>query len=133
MALQKLSDELENVKMHLALNEDLTGFSVVSVKSEQMGEVYNCILNDCLGQTASALILDAKFYATNSLISLSLMSQQASHSSSPSTRTRQCHTSPTWTPSETPRWWRSSPSNYRSTCASRQKHALNGSARYSVA
>lgn len=59
MALQKLTDELENTKMHLALNEDLTGFSVVSVKSEQMGEVYNCILNDCLGQTASTLGLFA--------------------------------------------------------------------------
>ncbi|KAM0788306.1 hypothetical protein ACM66B_001449 [Microbotryomycetes sp. NB124-2] len=46
-----VSDELELVKNQLALNEDLTGFTVASYKSEPDGEVYNCILNDYLGYT----------------------------------------------------------------------------------
>lgn len=52
-SVAKLTDELEQVKMHLALNEDLTGFSVVSVKSEPAGECYSCLLSDCRGQTGS--------------------------------------------------------------------------------
>lgn len=53
---QKLAEELEKTKLHLALSEDLTGFSVVSVKSEDNGEVYSAILNDCLGKAGGELL-----------------------------------------------------------------------------
>lgn len=41
------------MQKHLALNEDLTGFTVVSTKSEPEGEVYNCILSDYLAENGS--------------------------------------------------------------------------------
>lgn len=47
--LAKLTEEYRRLEMHRNLGEDLTGFAVVSNKSEDAGEVYNCILNDCLG------------------------------------------------------------------------------------
>lgn len=55
--LSKLTEELERQGRHLALNEDLTGFSVVGNKSEDEGETYNCILNDCLGVVGGKLFL----------------------------------------------------------------------------
>ncbi|KAM0755021.1 hypothetical protein T439DRAFT_322079 [Meredithblackwellia eburnea MCA 4105] len=48
-ALQKAQEDLQDVKSRLALNEDLTGFAVHSIKinEDDSSAVYNCMLNDC--------------------------------------------------------------------------------------
>ncbi|SCV74303.1 BQ2448_6735 [Microbotryum intermedium] len=49
--LSRAADELATIKRQVALSEDLTGFSVVSVKQEDGYSVYSAILNDYLTQT----------------------------------------------------------------------------------
>lgn len=53
-ALAKLQDENERLTSHLNLNEDLTGFAVHSVKQDDAGAVYTCVLSDCAGTTGCA-------------------------------------------------------------------------------
>ncbi|GAA6008647.1 hypothetical protein JCM10207_007190 [Rhodosporidiobolus poonsookiae] len=50
-ATLKLQEEVERLTAHLQLNEDLTGFAVHSVKTEDMGPAYTCVLSDAAGQT----------------------------------------------------------------------------------
>ncbi|BGP38806.1 hypothetical protein JCM10449v2_002743 [Rhodotorula kratochvilovae] len=52
-ALAKLQDENERLTSHLNLNEDLTGFAVHSVKQDEAGATYTCVLSDCAGTTGS--------------------------------------------------------------------------------
>ncbi|BGO96950.1 hypothetical protein NBRC10513v2_002563 [Rhodotorula toruloides] len=49
----KLQDEIERLTQKLNLNEDLTGFAVHSVKQEEMGATYVCLLSDCAGTTGA--------------------------------------------------------------------------------
>lgn len=51
----KLQEEIDRLTSHLNLNEDLTGFAVHSVKEEEMGTAYSCMLNDAAAQTGGAL------------------------------------------------------------------------------
>lgn len=53
-ALAKLQEENERLTSHLNLNEDLTGFAVHSVKQDETGATYVCVLNDCAGTTGCA-------------------------------------------------------------------------------
>lgn len=50
----KLQDEIERLTQKLNLNEDLTGFAVHSVKQEDMGATYVCLLSDCAGTTGGS-------------------------------------------------------------------------------
>ncbi|GAA5840849.1 hypothetical protein JCM9279_001239 [Rhodotorula babjevae] len=52
-ALAKLQEEHDRLTTHLNLNEDLTGFAVHSVKADEDGAVYTCVLSDCAGTTGS--------------------------------------------------------------------------------
>ncbi|GJN87584.1 hypothetical protein Rhopal_000539-T1 [Rhodotorula paludigena] len=52
-AVAKLQEENERLTSHLNLNEDLTGFAVHSVKQDETGATYVCVLNDCAGTTGS--------------------------------------------------------------------------------
>ncbi|GAA5910204.1 hypothetical protein JCM8208_006758 [Rhodotorula glutinis] len=52
-ALAKLQEEHDRLTSHLNLNEDLTGFAVHSVKQDDDGATYTCVLNDCAGTTGS--------------------------------------------------------------------------------
>ncbi|GAA5950870.1 hypothetical protein JCM8115_004996 [Rhodotorula mucilaginosa] len=45
--------ELEQLTTKLNLNEDLTGFAVHSVRQEEQGAAYTCMLNDCAGVSGS--------------------------------------------------------------------------------
>ncbi|GAA5863889.1 hypothetical protein JCM3774_001190 [Rhodotorula dairenensis] len=45
--------EIEQLTTKLNLNEDLTGFAVHSVRQEEQGAAYTCMLNDCAGVTGS--------------------------------------------------------------------------------
>ena len=45
--------ELEQMTTKLNLNEDLTGFAVHSVRQEEQGAAYTCMLNDCAGVSGS--------------------------------------------------------------------------------
>ncbi|BGP54497.1 hypothetical protein JCM8202_001577 [Rhodotorula sphaerocarpa] len=45
--------EIEQLTAKLNLNEDLTGFAVHSVRQEEMGAAYTCMLSDCAGVTGS--------------------------------------------------------------------------------
>lgn len=45
--------EIEQLTTKLNLNEDLTGFAVHSVRQEEMGAAYTCMLSDCAGVTGS--------------------------------------------------------------------------------
>ncbi|SGY44444.1 BQ5605_C001g00159 [Microbotryum silenes-dioicae] len=59
--LSRTADELATIKRQVALSEDLTGFSVVSVKQEDGYSVYSAILNDYLTQTGG-LTFKLAFY-----------------------------------------------------------------------
>ncbi|KPV76201.1 uncharacterized protein RHOBADRAFT_52241 [Rhodotorula graminis WP1] len=52
-ALAKLQEEHDRLTTHLNLNEDLTGFAVHSVKQDEDGATYTCVLTDCAGTTGS--------------------------------------------------------------------------------
>ncbi|GAA5821956.1 hypothetical protein JCM3770_002934 [Rhodotorula araucariae] len=52
-ALAKLQEENERLTSHLNLNEDLTGFAVHSVKQDEAGATYTCVLSDSAGTTGS--------------------------------------------------------------------------------
>ncbi|GAA5976274.1 hypothetical protein JCM10908_005438 [Rhodotorula pacifica] len=45
--------ELEQLTTKLNLNEDLTGFAVHSVRQEEQGAAYTCMLSDCAGVSGS--------------------------------------------------------------------------------
>jgi len=53
-ALAKLQEEHDRLTTHLNLNEDLTGFAVHSVKQDDDGATYTCVLSDCAGTTGCA-------------------------------------------------------------------------------
>lgn len=48
--------ELEQLTTKLNLNEDLTGFAVHSVRQEEQGAAYTCMLNDCAGVSGSKVL-----------------------------------------------------------------------------
>lgn len=52
-AVDALKLELEQLTTKLNLNEDLTGFAVHSVRQEEQGAGYTCMLNDCAGVSGS--------------------------------------------------------------------------------